>query len=339
MSDCLWGLLDGINDAGLAVSLAFGGRRATGPGFAIAADRPLPARDLRHDRRRPSRVLRARCPVQASYNLTIARCRAAHAATARSLPTAAPRLAPAAVATNHQRHRRVARARRRRPQRRARGPPARPARRPGDREERLSAFLAPPLHNSAYDARLRHALHGRAPPGRRHRGVPLAGRALAAVGSARSPRASAPVSVQVALLRRLEQWPGDGGTSSAGLRSKKPTGLSQNETVSTDITGHSSGARDVVDAEHVPEHDVGVLDRAVLRGPDRQARGPRSLWTTNSPHGQRSSASNGVTHSVWPIACARWSTGESGSHHRREARRPARACSRPACRARWSRCR
>ena len=28
MSDCVWGLLDGINDAGLAVALAFGGRAA-----------------------------------------------------------------------------------------------------------------------------------------------------------------------------------------------------------------------------------------------------------------------------------------------------------------------
>jgi predicted choloylglycine hydrolase len=36
MSDCLWGLLDGINDAGLAASLAFGGRRLTGQGFAIS---------------------------------------------------------------------------------------------------------------------------------------------------------------------------------------------------------------------------------------------------------------------------------------------------------------
>ena len=32
-----------------------------------------------------------------------------------------------------------------------------------------------------------------------------------------------------------------GGTSSEGLRSKNPTGLSQNETVSTGITGQSSG--------------------------------------------------------------------------------------------------
>ena len=34
---------------------------------------------------------------------------------------------------------------------------------------------------------------------------------------------------------------GHAGTSSAGLRSKKPTGFSQNDTVSTAITGHSSG--------------------------------------------------------------------------------------------------
>jgi predicted choloylglycine hydrolase len=35
MSDCLWGLLDGVNDAGLAVSLTFGGRRDVGEGIAI----------------------------------------------------------------------------------------------------------------------------------------------------------------------------------------------------------------------------------------------------------------------------------------------------------------
>lgn len=35
MSDCLWGALDGINDAGLAASLAFGGREIVGDGFGI----------------------------------------------------------------------------------------------------------------------------------------------------------------------------------------------------------------------------------------------------------------------------------------------------------------
>ncbi|MFN0154612.1 MAG: C45 family autoproteolytic acyltransferase/hydrolase [Gaiella sp.] len=35
MSDCLWGVLDGVNEDGLAVALAFGGRRVVGRGFAI----------------------------------------------------------------------------------------------------------------------------------------------------------------------------------------------------------------------------------------------------------------------------------------------------------------
>ena len=33
--DCLWGLVDGVNDAGLAVSLTFGGRREIGEGFGV----------------------------------------------------------------------------------------------------------------------------------------------------------------------------------------------------------------------------------------------------------------------------------------------------------------
>ncbi len=35
MTDCTWGVLDGVNGDGLAVALAFGGRRAVGRGFAI----------------------------------------------------------------------------------------------------------------------------------------------------------------------------------------------------------------------------------------------------------------------------------------------------------------
>ncbi|MFD7690115.1 C45 family autoproteolytic acyltransferase/hydolase [Streptomyces sp. NPDC059781] len=35
MQDAAWGLLDGMNDAGLAVSLTFGGRFVHGPGFAV----------------------------------------------------------------------------------------------------------------------------------------------------------------------------------------------------------------------------------------------------------------------------------------------------------------
>ena len=50
-SDGLWGLVDGVtNDAGLAISLTFGGRRVVGEGFRRAADPALRAADLQ-DRR------------------------------------------------------------------------------------------------------------------------------------------------------------------------------------------------------------------------------------------------------------------------------------------------
>jgi predicted choloylglycine hydrolase len=35
LSDCIWGVLDGMNEAGLAASLSFGGRTVSGTGFGI----------------------------------------------------------------------------------------------------------------------------------------------------------------------------------------------------------------------------------------------------------------------------------------------------------------
>ena len=69
MSDCLWGLLDGINDAGLAVSLTFGGRRDVGDGFAI----PLVVRYLLEtcDTVAEAREALERIPVHAPQNLTL----------------------------------------------------------------------------------------------------------------------------------------------------------------------------------------------------------------------------------------------------------------------------
>jgi predicted choloylglycine hydrolase len=69
MSDCLWGLLDGINDAGLAISLTFGGRRDVGDGFAI----PLLVRYVLEtcDTVQEARAAIARIPVHAAQNLTL----------------------------------------------------------------------------------------------------------------------------------------------------------------------------------------------------------------------------------------------------------------------------
>jgi predicted choloylglycine hydrolase len=69
MSDCLWGLLDGVNDAGLAISLTFGGRRDVGDGFAI----PLVVRYVLEtcDTVAQAREALARIPVHAPQNLTL----------------------------------------------------------------------------------------------------------------------------------------------------------------------------------------------------------------------------------------------------------------------------
>ena len=39
-SDCLWGLVDGMNDDGLVISLTHGGRQSSAPGFAIPGGGP-----------------------------------------------------------------------------------------------------------------------------------------------------------------------------------------------------------------------------------------------------------------------------------------------------------
>lgn len=68
-SDCLWGLLDGMNSDGLAVSLTFGGARGSGAGFGI----PLVVRYLLEVAGTVADAVTAvsRVPVSMSYNLTL----------------------------------------------------------------------------------------------------------------------------------------------------------------------------------------------------------------------------------------------------------------------------
>jgi predicted choloylglycine hydrolase len=98
MSDCLWGLLDGVNDAGLAVALAFGGRNARGDGFGIT----LVVRYLLEtcDTVEQAATTLARLPVHAPYNLTLAD--ETDAATVYVGPDRAARVVLPALATNHQ---------------------------------------------------------------------------------------------------------------------------------------------------------------------------------------------------------------------------------------------
>ena len=69
MSDCLWGLLDGMNDAGLAVSLTFGGRRVLGDGFGI----PVVVRYLLETCATvaEARAALGHVPVNLAHNLTL----------------------------------------------------------------------------------------------------------------------------------------------------------------------------------------------------------------------------------------------------------------------------
>jgi predicted choloylglycine hydrolase len=97
-SDCLWGLLDGMNDRGLAVSLTFGGLPGTGEGFAI----PLVVRYLLEvcESVADARRVIDRIPVAASYNLTLTD-RAGAVITAFVAPGRAPEYFDMPLATNH----------------------------------------------------------------------------------------------------------------------------------------------------------------------------------------------------------------------------------------------
>jgi predicted choloylglycine hydrolase len=99
MSDCLWGLLDGINDAGLAVSLTFGGRREVGDGFAI----PLVVRYVLETCTTATEAgeALARIPVHAAQNVTVLDASGAFL-TAYLGPGREPRLQAIAATTNHQ---------------------------------------------------------------------------------------------------------------------------------------------------------------------------------------------------------------------------------------------
>jgi predicted choloylglycine hydrolase len=148
MSDCLWGLLDGVNDAGLAISLTFGGRRDVGEGFAI----PLVVRYVLETCATvaEAREAIARIPVHAPQNLTLLDASGAYV-TAYVGPGRAAEFREIAATTNHQgkiEWPEYAAAIRTEERERCvlelLGDPA------VDRERFVLAFLEPPLHNTAY---------------------------------------------------------------------------------------------------------------------------------------------------------------------------------------------
>ena len=170
--DCLWGLLDGMNAAGLAVSLAYGGDRTSGEGFAI----PIVLRYLLEtcETTEQAEAALARLPIAMAYNVTMIDAQGT-VRTAHLRPGHDAEFAGQPAATNHRweqpvdvAHATVL------PQRRA----GRAAEGPGRRARHRRRPRPPAAHPTAarerLRRRLRHPLHRRLPTGGAHGDLPLA---------------------------------------------------------------------------------------------------------------------------------------------------------------------
>jgi predicted choloylglycine hydrolase len=149
MSDCLWGVLDGINDAGLAVSLAFGGRRIVGDGFGV----PLILRYILEfcDYAEQAAGVLRRVPAHMPYNVTLVDREGAFS-TVQVCPCCDAAVTDSPVGTNHQQ--RVGSedyARMTSTVERQKFLDARLADANETRSTFIERFLHPPLHNTRYE--------------------------------------------------------------------------------------------------------------------------------------------------------------------------------------------
>jgi predicted choloylglycine hydrolase len=148
-SDGLFGLVDGMNDAGLAISLTFGGRREVGIGFGV----PLILRYILQTcttAREAVDVLR-RIPSHMSYNVTVLDAERRYS-TAYLAPDRPTLVTHAAVATNHQeRVEWKSHARLTATVERERYLLQRLTLHPDTEERFIRAFLKPPLYSLAFD--------------------------------------------------------------------------------------------------------------------------------------------------------------------------------------------
>ncbi|MCG6883917.1 MAG: C45 family autoproteolytic acyltransferase/hydrolase [Silicimonas sp.] len=149
-TDGLFGLVDGMNDAGLAASLTFGGRREVGQGFGV----PLILRYLLQTcttAAEAGEVLK-RVPCHMSYNVTVldAKRRFLTAYLSPDRPTV---VTHAAVATNHQeRVEWSSHARFTATVERERFLLQRLTLHPETQQKFVSAFLKPPLYSTAFSS-------------------------------------------------------------------------------------------------------------------------------------------------------------------------------------------
>ncbi len=99
MTDCLWGVLDGVNELGLAVSLTFGGRPVVGDGFGV----PLVLRYVLEfcERTKDAIAQLRRIPIHMAYNVTVLD-RSGDLATLMLAPDREPAVTRLPIAANHQ---------------------------------------------------------------------------------------------------------------------------------------------------------------------------------------------------------------------------------------------
>jgi len=97
--DCLWGLVDGMNEDGLVLSLSFGGRRTVGEGFGV----PLLLRYVLEfcSTTQESVEVLTRIPSHMSYNVTVLD-RSGAFKTVYIAPDRDPLVRDVAFTTNHQ---------------------------------------------------------------------------------------------------------------------------------------------------------------------------------------------------------------------------------------------
>ncbi len=149
-TDGLFGLVDGINDSGLALSLTFGGRRTVGEGFGV----PLIMRYVLQTCTTAAEAgeVLARVPSHMSYNVTVLDAERRFL-TAYLAPDRKPILSHAAVATNHQeRVEWSSHARFTATVERERFLLQQLTLHPTSRDKFISAFLRPPLYSTAFQA-------------------------------------------------------------------------------------------------------------------------------------------------------------------------------------------
>ena len=98
-NECLWGVDDGMNEAGLAVSLTFGGSQTVGDGFGI----PIIITYILHTCTSTAQAIEVlrRIPTHMAYNVTMVDKTGAHA-TVMVAPNQAAQVTTQRAITNHQ---------------------------------------------------------------------------------------------------------------------------------------------------------------------------------------------------------------------------------------------